>query len=334
MRGFLTRYPRLDADRLLRGAGLEPATLGNHDATHSLLSILTFLENAASETRDECFGLEFAMQLPLPDLDVLGYVMLHSPTLEAGLVNASRYYAVQQTLGQLSLSKGPHAQVTYALPVPAGVPTRQLVDVVLAALVKYGREATGQRSCSPLQVQFGHAAPADPSRFEQFFRAPVSFGQPVNALLFSLDDLQLSIESPDPRLLPILQRHADDLLARIPATGTFADTVRRLIIDMLKAGNVAIEDAATRLDTTPRGLQRRLRECGSSYQLLLAETRLALAQRYLTAQTLSLTEIAYLLGYSDLSAFSRAFRRWKGQSPLAFRQRSGRAAPSSVPSAS
>jgi AraC-like DNA-binding protein len=322
---FLARYPHVSGELLVRGAGLDPAVLGDPEALHSVRSILSFLESAARVSGDDCFGLEFGAQLPVQDLDVLGYVMLHSPTLGAGFENTCRYYAVQQTLGRLVLTRGAvNAQLTYELPVPRGVRTGQLIDVIFAVLTRYARQATGKPRWSPRQVRFTHPAPSNPLRFERFFRASARFGQPVNALLFRRTDLDLPLESPDPGLLPILERHARDLLARLPRSGTFADTARRLVAELLGTGNVAIETVAARLHMTPRSLQRRLQEDGSSYQQLLAETRLALAQRYLDTRTLPLTEVAFLLGYSELSAFSRAFRRWTGQSPLRFRRRHGR----------
>jgi AraC-like DNA-binding protein len=319
---FLARYPHVTADRLLHEAGLDHASLGNPEAMHSLRSVLLFLENAARAAGDECFGLEFGVQLPLRDLDVLGYVMLHSSTLGAGLENVCRYYAIQQTLGRLTLSRGPvNAQLTYHLPVPTSVRTGQLIDVVLASLTKYARQASGKSTWSPRQVRFVHQPPSDKARFERFFRAPVRFGQAENALVFPRADLDQRLRSPDPHLLPILERYAKELLAAISPSGTFADSVRGQVTAMLGKGNVSIEAVTAALKTTPRGLQRRLREEGTSYHQILADVRLALAQRYLSTRTLALTEVAFLLGYSELSAFSRAFRRWTGQSPLGFRRR-------------
>ena len=102
---------------------------------------------------------------------------------------------------------------------------------------------------------------------------------------------------------------------------SFDHHVRRVVASSLRSGDINIEHIAMRLGTSARTIQRRLQERGRSFKDLVAETRLALSRRYLANSSLSLTETAFLLGYSELSAFSRAFRRWTGVSALEFRRR-------------
>jgi AraC-like DNA-binding protein len=123
----------------------------------------------------------------------------------------------------------------------------------------------------------------------------------------------------DPELLPALVRHADDCLAKLQRVDDFRGAVRRLVIESLRGGDASVEGVAARLGMSPRSVQRRLQTLGQPFKDLVAEARLALSKRYLEDPSLSLTDAAFLLGYSDLSAFSRAFRRWTGQSALELR---------------
>jgi AraC-like DNA-binding protein len=122
-------------------------------------------------------------------------------------------------------------------------------------------------------------------------------------------------------LLPILMRHADECLAKMPSADDFVGNVRRLVIASLASEEVTIEGIAARVGLSARSLQRRLQESDSSFKDVVDEARLALARRYLDDPALTLTEAAFLLGYSELSAFSRAFRRWTGTTAVAYRNR-------------
>ena len=108
--------------------------------------------------------------------------------------------------------------------------------------------------------------------------------------------------------------------ARLPFSFDVADQVARVVLSSLSSGNVTIEHVATVLESSPRTIQRRLYERGLSFNDVVANTRLDLARRYLSDTSLTLTDVAFLLGYSDLSAFSRAFRRWTGQTAITFRR--------------
>jgi AraC-like DNA-binding protein len=200
---------------------------------------------------------------------------------------------------------------------PHGQPTEQ----VLAMYTRVCREAVGFETWAPREVHFRHRAPKDSTAQRRFFGAPVHYGQTDDALLFATTDLRAPMKAADPELLPILVRHADECLKKLPRSDDFRDGVRRVVIAELGSGDVTIERVADRLGMSARSVQRRLQEDGPSFKDLVAETRLALSRRYLGDPSLTLTEAAYLLGYSDLSAFSRAFRRWTGTSAIEFRRR-------------
>src|SRR5262249_5327162 len=124
----------------------------------------------------------------------------------------------------------------------------------------------------------------------------------------------------DPALRTWLERQAAEILARLPADGDVRDEVRSVLSTQVTAGEVQIEVVARRLATTPRTLQRRLARAGTSFVALGADARKKAAETHLRDTTLSIAEVTYLLGYSEPAAFHRAFKRWHGKTPQAFRQ--------------
>jgi AraC-like DNA-binding protein len=322
MRSFLAqRYGIDDPDDLIRKSGLDPDTLGDFDTLMRLRAWVKFMDTAAAEVGDECLGIEFAKQVPFKDVGVLAYVMLNSPTLGAGLTAGCRFYATQQTLGKAFLNAGAdEARLTYSLYDPSLGPTAQIKDSLIAFAVRYCREATGKPDWKPLRVKLERDAPPDTSCHEKFFGAPVDFSSHENAVVFPVGDLELPLKKADPGLLPILRRHAESLLDTMPVPGDISDQVRRALTQVLGTGDFDLEDVAKYLETDARTVKRSLSDAGTSFQEVLDDTRFALAKRYLKDPTLSLTEIAFLLGYSEMSAFSRAFSRWTDQSPKAWRQ--------------
>jgi AraC-like DNA-binding protein len=124
--------------------------------------------------------------------------------------------------------------------------------------------------------------------------------------------------SADAALRQLLERFAADQLAKIPTSAPFSERVRACILSMLPLGSLTADTVAARFSMSNRTLRRRLQEDATSYQELLDEVRAELARHYLTRERRGIDEVAFLLGFSDPSAFSKAFRRWTGQTPADF----------------
>jgi AraC-like DNA-binding protein len=167
-------------------------------------------------------------------------------------------------------------------------------------------------------VRFAHCAPRDAREHERFFGAPLRFATGENALVLPQALLDLPCRGTDRSLLSLLDRYAADRLAA-PPTATFADRARATLSEELQAGHVTAHGLAARLEVSTRTLHRSLAAEGTSYRLLLAQLRLDIAARHLMDDRMSVAEIAFLVGFSELSAFHRAFKRWTGRTPAAFR---------------
>jgi AraC-like DNA-binding protein len=319
---FLARYPRLPVRELLDEAGILPEQLGDPNAWISVRRSSALFEAAAIATNDPAFTLSFAAQIPLHDLGVFAHIMLSSPTIGGAFANGCRYFGLQTTGASVRLVvEGRDAELSYGIHDPTIVRHGQNTEMVFTLLTRLTREATGDPRWAPREIRFRHRRPANVAVQQAMFRCPLVFDQPDDALVVSPDDLRTRLQKADAVLLRSLVAGADASLPADAEAQSFHHHLRRAVAASLRSGDIAIEHVAMRLDTSARTIQRRLQERGQTFQALVAETRLALAQHYLHDASRSLTDTAFLLGYSDLSAFSRAFRRWTGQSALEFRRR-------------
>lgn len=318
---LLERYPRDLCERLLHHAGVGPKQLQNPDEWLSYRAVVEALELAAEETGDHAFGLGLTEFASWRHMGVLGYVIRNSPTIGTAFSNAFRYFSLQQTAARPYLEvSGGDAQIVYALDLPDIASHAQHSENVLSVAVRLCREGIGNPAWQPRAIHFRHPRSASSPRAQQYFRCPILYNQPVDTMIMSPSDLRVEMRDADPQLLPILLRHADERLATVPSANDFVDHATRIVMSSLRSGEVTIEHVAMKVGMSPRTIQRRLRDRGLSFHDVVANARLALSRRYLGDPSLTLTEVAFLLGYSDLSAFSRAFRRWTGRSAIEFRR--------------
>jgi AraC-like DNA-binding protein len=193
----------------------------------------------------------------------------------------------------------------------------EAVDAGLATFVSMCRTSYGD-DFHPLRVETQRPEFDDPAPFIEYFHAPVEFSAPDNILYFSKESLEAHLPTANPRLARVNDRIITQYLAQFDK-GSTAMRVRARLIDLLSAGNVTQQDVADSLHMSLRTLQRKLSQEGTSYKELLDETRRELANQYLRQATLSVSEVTYLLGFSEPSNFARAFKRWTGRTPSEFR---------------
>jgi len=300
-------------------ARLRTADLGDPDAMVELARLNALYEAAALETGDPAFGLHLCLSWDLSRVGTLGYAVLNAPTVGTGLRNLARYGRANLQAGRIGFSvRGPEALLSYELD---GDPElcRQHTEGAAVLAFRIVRRLLGD-GWRPLRVLFGHRRPADPSEHLRVFGAPVVFGEGTNATL-ALDagQLERAVPGADRRLLPIVERHLDRVLAT-DSGDALLQQVRSAVAEALCDGNPSIRPIARRLGMSVRTFQRRLDERDLVFKKLVAEIRREIAYRYLADGSADLTEVAFLLGYSELSAFDRAFRRWTGSTPLEARK--------------
>lgn len=192
--------------------------------------------------------------------------------------------------------------------------------VLISAVMTCIKRVTGRDDLFALAMYFPHLQPADAQAYTQLCGCPVYFQSDRLKLLLPLHSLTLPINSSDPQLMLLLEKQADVMLTVLPKSNDFMTALQRYLIDTLPDGEPSAENAAAHFHVSLRSLYRRLQEQQISFSTLLHSTRYALAKNYLQDDILSLSEIAALLGYSQQSAFSRAFKAWSGTTPQRYRQ--------------
>lgn len=194
---------------------------------------------------------------------------------------------------------------------------RFTIEYAIGLTVTMSRVLGGGRF-DPLEARFSYPAPAYADEYERILRLPVRFDAGEDGVLFPISMMDSSNPSADAALRQLLQRYAADQLAKIPTSARFSQRVRACIRSMLPLGTITADTIAAEFRMSERTLRRRLQEETTSYQEILDDVRAELARHYLTKEKRGIDEVAFLLGFSDQSAFTKAFRRWTGQTPADF----------------
>jgi AraC-like DNA-binding protein len=310
----------VEPEELYRAVGLEQAILADPDNRIPFAQLVALYERAADLTGDDAFGLHVGERVDPKLFDVLGYMVVNSPTLGESLNRLVRYHSIWSDGAFFTLNtRDSHTSLTYEYFDEQIDESRQDCEMTLSIAVSFGRRVTGIE-WTPREVSFRHSRPKSITEHQRIFRAPIRFNSPSNELIFDTSLLALPMATADPGLSTILERHAQELLARSPHQGGLIEQVRHLLGESLSGGDPRLERISQKLGISVRTLQRRLREEGTSHQDLLDEVRSDLSRRYLQESRLAICEVAYLLGFSEPSAFHRAFRRWTGITPKEFRR--------------
>jgi AraC-like DNA-binding protein len=309
----------LDAAAVRAEAGLDPAWLDDPDARVPLENHFRMWA-ALSRTVD---GLALGELLGLAELGVLGYAMQHGGTVAEALEWQHQYRAFVHPEVVPRVERRAHEageRVVFARPIsPPFAKLREPVYAQVSATVAVMKALTGQ-PVRAAWVAYPLPRPDDPQRHEAFFACPVAWGAPEMEIAFDAALLDLPLPRSDPRLAGYLRRRVDELVAGLPAEKSFADRARREIGALLAQGEARLLTVARRLGVSERTLHRRLTDEGTSFGDLVEDARRERASLLLQDRSLSASQVGFLLGYAEPAAFFRAFKRWTGQTPEAWRQ--------------
>lgn len=272
------------------------------------------LERAAERLSDPLVGLHIASTVTSRHLGVLGSVLLASENMGAALQRLERYLRLVFDVMPMIVRYGEGwLEIAWD---ESDYETGWMVSVTgQAVLIQFCRTLVHDSEASPLHVEFKHEESAHAHAYEDFFGCPVRFGCPEVVVRFSTDLLTKPLKSRDPALLALLEQHANQLLDQLPRQEEVVVQVRKAIAGSLRDGEPDIERISGQLGCSSRTTQRRLKEAGTNFRKELNLVRHELAASYLRDPRLQIVNIAMLLGYSEHSAFTRAFREWTGKTP-------------------
>lgn len=254
------------------------------------------------------------------DYGLLGFVAMTASSLGEGLSMLARFAPLWVEEPQMIARAERGLALRYVSGPPTEPAARFAEEATLAEILHAARRLAGP-AVTPVEVRFTHDAPHDTRAHERFFGCPVRFGASDAELVFTPAVLAAPFPLGDARLGAYLRERASEELSRRERAARPHDQVKELIGEELPRGLPPLERIARRLATSERTLRRRLEADGTSFRELLDETRRELAERYMLEGRRPLAEIACLVGFSETSAFTRAFKRWTGAPPTAWRER-------------
>ena len=307
-------------DQVLRAVGLDIAEFSNLDGFIESSRFAQLLEEAARATNDEAFGLHFGERFNPKNIGPLIYVVLNSPTIAAGIENGGRYLKIHNEAAKLSVKvEGEHVYIEHVLVDMGLASTRQQEECSMVVSLHTIRLMAGS-DWKPEEVRFAHESPSQTAEHVRIFGAPVLFGCATNALVVTREFLERQVPAADPRLFRVLKRYVDHVVKEMPREDSLLAAVRKAIGETIRDGDLNFGRIAKKMRLSPRTLQRRLKEQGMGFKNLIDDTRRRFAINYMKDRNHSLTQIAFLLGYSEVSAFNRAFKRWTDSTPLRYRR--------------
>jgi AraC-like DNA-binding protein len=310
---ILDKYGQ-DPEPVFFQEGVRKEMLFEEEKRISLQHINRLWIKAARLIEDPCFGLEAAGFWHPSYFGALGYAWLASTTLRKALERLDRYIHIIYEKIDIKLEKrkdGLNLILSDSIQPPA------FMDSTMAVIISMCRLNMGD-DFHPLSVNIIHEKPNCSGRYFQLFRAPVHFGAESDSILFSYDDLDLRLPSGNPHLANINDQMMIEYLANLDGENII-HRVKSAIIEHMHDGKITVNMIAKEVFMSVRSLHRNLNELGTTFGSILDEVRREFAEHYVSDTREDLTEVAFRLGFSEQSSFSRAFKRWMGMSPSAYR---------------
>ncbi|MCJ8168457.1 AraC family transcriptional regulator [Atopomonas sediminilitoris] len=309
---------------LLSAAGLDAQALRNPVDRVSKRHTLVLLAAAMDELKDPFFGLHLGEQVRPAAFNALGYAAMSCATLEDAVQLIPRYDDVMENFGRtLFATDGEQATLSWRSNCTMGEPLRPLQEAIVSSWVSFGRWITGQRGFIT-ELHFAHPRPAELTEYRRLFDdVPMHFDAAINALVFPHFQLAMPLNQHDPELNRLMRTKAEAIVSSLSQPGVTTRQVARLLQSLLPREAPNIQKIARELAMSERTLRRRLSAEDTSYQAVLDQVRHELALFYLRESSMSIFEIAQLLGYAEHSSFSHAFRQWTGASAQEYRQQQG-----------
>jgi len=313
----------VDVEVLLRDAGLTPRQIDDPGARVEVKSQIRFLDLVATKLNDELLGFHLAQGFDLRAMGLLYYVLASSDLLDEALRRGVRYSTIVNEGLALKYREDEGITINFNYVGVARHLDRHQIECTMVTLVRMCRELTSRR-LSAARVSLTHRRRGGATEFKSFFGCDVTFGAALDEIAFPTSVGKLSIVGADPYLNQLLIRYCEEALAsRSTTRSSYRSSVESAIAVLLPHGKAQAGEVSRELGVSRRTLARRLSSEGLTFADILQRLKFDLAKRDLADETLSISEIAWLLGYQDVSAFTHAFKRWTGTTPRAMRQALG-----------
>jgi AraC-like DNA-binding protein len=311
----------IDIEPILKKVGLTLRQIEDSDARLKVRDQIRFLNLVAIALQDDFLGFHLAQPIDLREIGWLYYVLASSEIMGEALKRGTRYSSIVNEGTSLEYSDSEDVVVTIDYVGVSRHLDRHQIEFFMTTLVRICRKLTGLR-LMPTRVRFAHHRESTCPEFEEFFGDAVEFGAAIDEVAFATDVKNMPVVSADPHLSKLLIVYFEKVLSRRPANrGSFRSSVENTIVPLLPHGKSRVGEIAPRLGLSQRTFARRLSLEGHTFSEVLEKLRSDLAERYLIDENLSISQIAWLLGFQEVSAFTHAFKRWTGETPREARSR-------------
>ncbi len=308
-----------DPRAIFNQAGLDPAKLGDGNARYRLVEMSKLWETVINETKDPCFGIEVGTLWTATTFHALGFTWLASHTLKDALMRLVRYSRIVNN--SLNASLEVHGTNLHLI-MSSGEDERNVHyaarDAGMVAVVVMCRLLCG-KNFSPLEIQVTRKRSLCGDRLENFVGTSIIYNCKQNLTVFD----HMRAEQRQPTGNSELAKVNDEIAIKYLKTldrNSVAMQVKSRLIELMPSGQVTEDVVASELNLSLRTMQRKLGEEKTSFSSLYKKIRQDMAGEYIKDSTMSMTEISFLLGFSEQANFSRAYRRWYGTSPSAARE--------------
>lgn len=319
LRGVPELISELGADPkpLLLQLGFEPGDFEDPDRLVSHLKFIRLLNAAAAATGCPHFGLMLSRTQDVATLGMLGMAMQKCPDLRTAMQTFKRYFYLHSQAASVETSVSDSVFIgEYRTNLSCQNSMKQLFDLSVGHGLNIFRFLCGPE-VEPKGIYFTHDMPADVKPYKEVFKTALHFNADFNGLTYDVNIVKLPLRQHDDELHKVLIKHLQKLEQQHP--NDIVSQVEQVIRQMLPTGNTSIDLIASCLSKSKRTLQNHLKASGASFQEILDRVRSDIASNYLAESNVSMTYLADMLGYSELSAFSRAFKRWFGIPPRSWK---------------
>jgi AraC-like DNA-binding protein len=305
----------IDTQALLKKANITPQQINNTSLKLRASDQIKFLNLVASALRDDLFGFHLAQPPDLREFGFLYYVSASSETLGDALHKLARYTAIANEGVSLTYVDGRNVGVTFHYIGVSRHLDRHQIEFFMTLLIRLCRQLTGIRLV-PARVRLAHHRGSQCSELAKFFGGNVEFGAAVDEVSFAPAIKNTPVVSADNYLNKLLITYCEEALARRPTRrGSFRSSIENAIVPLLPHGDAKLATVAGRLGLSQRTLARRLAAESVNFSDVQENLKVDLAWRYLADNDLSISQIAWLLGYQEVSSLTHAFKRWTGKTP-------------------
>ena len=314
----IARSYDLDPDSLMEELGIDPALVNDSNARLRLDWVDALNNEVAERIPDPNFGLKSAQFWHPTQMGALGYAWMTSDTLRAALKRLVRFSKfINEALSIELKESSERVSLVFHWSDKTDVAAFR-TDGAMAILLAMVRTNAGEEF-HPQSVTFNHPEPEDTGPFYSLFQCPITFGAQFNSFTISTAEADKPRSCSNVQLALLHDQLLIEYVAKLDKDNIVEQT-KAAIIAELATGNISDRIVAQSLYLTERTFQRRLHENDTTFKTLLSEVRMDLADSYIRDNKLSLSEISFMLGFSEMSSFSHAFKRWTGQSPSNYRQ--------------